>query len=158
MESRGTTENTEGTRGNTATELFIRSHAEDIVTNVDLDTLVPKLFNNNLLTPEEREELLYKREYPAHIRKEKLVTFLLRKGENALKLFVKSLHEATSYLSHAQLAGTLEHALQYLQQPSAANSGVSATTLEQSRPQLDLSATRERSFDSLESISAGKSV
>ena len=155
MESRGIAEsNNIGQQDNTAVVQFILSHAEAIEANVDLNTLVPKLFNKNLLTPEEREELLYEREYP-HVRKKKLVKFLSQKGRDVLTLFIKSLHEATSHLPHARLANTLEHALpECLLHPSAANGGGVILSARRA-PECAIS---ERNSDSFEPISAGESV
>ena len=153
MESRGAAENIEGQQENTAIVQFILSHAEAIEANIDLNTLVPKLFNNNLLTPNEREELLYEREYP-YVRKKRLVDFLSQKGQSVPTRFIKSLHEATSHLPHARLADVLERALQCLQQPSAANTD--AAILKQSSA-LECGIS-ERYSDSFESTSAGESA
>ena len=93
------------------TEVFILSHEEAIKSKVDLNTLVPKLFIRNLLTPEEREEVLYEREFP-HVRKTNLVTILSKKGETTPKLLIESLREETTHRPHAELADILECDLQ----------------------------------------------
>ena len=153
MESRGAAENIEGQQENTAVVQFILSHAEAIKANIDLNTLVPKLFDNNLLTPSERNELLYELEYP-YVRKKRLIDFLSQKGQSVPRRFIKSLHEATSHLQHARLADVLERALPCLQQPSAANTD--AAILKQSSvPECGIS---ERNVDSFESTSASKSA
>ena len=93
------------------TESLILSHEEAIKTSVDLDTLVPKLFKKRLLTPAEREELLYHEICP-NKRKIRLVTILSKKGENAPGLLVECLREETSHLPHTELANSLEVAFE----------------------------------------------
>ena len=90
---------------------FILCHEEAIKVAVDLSKLVPKLYSNRVLTPEDREELLYEH-VPPNQRKTKLVTILSNKGRDAPSLLIKSLREEKTHLPHAELATLLERDFQ----------------------------------------------
>ena len=89
---------------------FILRHEEAIKELIDLNTLVPKLYNKGLLTKDEREDLLDFNILRTH-RKIKLVTTLSNKGKDAPRLLIECLREEKTHLPHAELAEILEHNL-----------------------------------------------
>ena len=90
---------------------FILSSHEAIKKRVNLDVLVPKLYNKGLLTNDEREELLFEQREP-HKRKKRLVEIIASKGDTAPRLLIECLRVANEHLPHSELATILEHSLQ----------------------------------------------
>ena len=87
---------------------IILRHEEAIKELIQLDTLVPKLYNKRLLTKDEREDLL-DFHIPRTERKIKLVKTLSNKGKDAPRLLIECLREEKTHFPHAQLAKILEH-------------------------------------------------
>lgn len=104
---------------------FIVSNHKEIKKRVNLDELVPILYEKQLLTDDEREELLYEQQ-PSNKRKNKLVEIVASKGDRAPWLLIESLREENEHLPHSELATILESRLQ--------NHGVSEPAVPNQRP------------------------
>ena len=111
-------------------EEFILRHDEVIRDHIDLETLVPKLYNKELLTKGEREVVLYEKTAPPD-RKKSLVQYLSKKGAAAPKLLIECLREARDHLPHSDLADILENDLQTLN--NRGHNGASAAAVHPSQ-------------------------
>lgn len=90
---------------------FFLSNEQEIKKRVNLDELVPVLYKKQLLTHDEREELLYVHHLPAK-RKTRLVEIMASKEDRAPRLYIECLRETNSQSSHSELATILEKWLQ----------------------------------------------
>jgi hypothetical protein len=91
-------------------ERFILSNHEVIKKRINLDELVPKLYNRQLLTSDEREELLFEQK-ERYKKKTRLIEIVSSKGDAAPWLLIECLREANEHLPHSELAGILERSL-----------------------------------------------
>ena len=89
---------------------FILSNLKEIKKRVNLGELVPILYKKQLLTNDEREELLYKEHLPNE-RKKRLVEIVASKGDRAPWLLIECLREENEHLPHSELATILECSL-----------------------------------------------
>ena len=91
-------------------ERFILTNEEVIKRYVNLVKIVPKLYCKQLITADEREELLHEPTPPPN-RKTRLVTILSGKGEYAPRTFINCLHEEKEHIGHSKLADILRRNL-----------------------------------------------
>lgn len=82
-------------------------HCDSIIQSLNMDTLVPHLLKNNLLTQGEYEEIDRDKETPRKQNQYFILKVLPRKGGNAFEKFLESLKAEKEHLGHQELVKLL---------------------------------------------------
>ena len=90
--------------------IVLNSLAADVVTNVNIDVLLPYLQKHHLLTGEE-EHHLSNRMYSSVERAQLLLNYLKQKGDRSLQKFLCSLNLANEHVGHKWIADKLDQTM-----------------------------------------------
>lgn len=85
----------------------IKDNYEDILHSLNINTLLPDLLKNDLLTMREYQEINRDRDIPLRQNEHFLLTILPRKGRNAFDVFLKCLKAEKGHLGHQDLVEIL---------------------------------------------------